>query len=177
MISLKVSLSLLVATAVLLVTAQDLDQKEWWETTVFYQIYPRSFFDSNDDGTGDVKGVTAKLQHLKDTGFEATWLSPIFKSPQEDFGYDVSDFVSVDPLFGSNSDLEELFAEAEKLGIKIVLDFVPNHSSKEHEWFVKSENSEEPYTDYYMWHNGIPNPEGGRPLPPNNWVSNRLRGI
>ncbi|EAT37484.1 AAEL010540-PA [Aedes aegypti] len=171
MISLRVPLLLLVATAVLLATAQDSDQKEWWETTVFYQIYPRSFFDSNDDGTGDIKGITAKLQHLKDTGFEATWLSPIFQSPQEDFGYDVSDFVSVDPLFGSNSDLEELFAEAEKLGIKIILDFVPNHSSNEHEWFVKSENRVDPYTDYYMWHNGKPNPQGGRPLPPNNWQS------
>lgn len=172
MTSLKVTLSLLVATtAVLLVGAQlpASDQKDWWETAVFYQIYPRSFFDSNNDGVGDVKGVTAKLQHLKDTGIEATWLSPIFKSPQEDFGYDVSDFLAVDSLFGTNEQLEELFAEAKKLGIRIVLDFVPNHSSTEHEWFKKSEDRIEPYTDYYVWHDGKQN-ASTNPTVPNNWV-------
>ncbi|XP_058449990.1 maltase 1-like [Malaya genurostris] len=145
-------------------------QKDWWETTVFYQIYPRSFYDSNGDGVGDVKGVTAKLQHLKDTGLDATWLSPIFSSPQEDYGYDVSDFLSVDPLFGTNEDLEELFAEAKKLGIKIILDFVPNHTSNQHEWFIKSEQRIDPYTDYYIWDSGKPNGDN-RPLAPNNWQS------
>ncbi|XP_058816114.1 maltase 2-like [Topomyia yanbarensis] len=145
--------------------------KDWWETAVFYQIYPRSFFDTGDDGTGDVKGITAKLQYLKDTGVEATWLSPIFSSPQEDFGYDVSDFISVDPLFGTNADLEELFTKAKSLGIKIILDFVPNHSSNQHEWFIKSEQKIDPYTDYYVWHKGLTNSTGGRPLVPNNWQS------
>ncbi|XP_055632789.1 maltase 1-like [Toxorhynchites rutilus septentrionalis] len=166
----------LLATLVLLLSgvfAQQDAPKEWWETTVFYQIYPRSFFDSDDDGVGDVKGITAKLQHLKDTGLEATWLSPIFSSPQVDFGYDVSDFRSVDPLFGTNEDLEELFVEAKKLGIKIILDFVPNHSSNEHEWFIKSEQRIDPYTDYYVWHNGSSDgmQPGERPRVPNNWQS------
>ncbi|XP_039447932.1 maltase 2-like [Culex pipiens pallens] len=167
----KVTWSLLAVAAAYLVGSTSAQEKDWWETTVFYQIYPRSFFDTNGDGVGDVKGVTAKLQHLKDTGFEATWLSPIFSSPQEDFGYDVSDFKSVDPLFGTNAHLEELFAEAKKLGIKIILDFVPNHSSNEHEWFIKSENGDPKYKDYYVWHEGKDNPQGGRKIPPNNWQS------
>ncbi|XP_062551538.1 maltase 2-like [Armigeres subalbatus] len=169
MVSLRVSLSLLVATAVLLVAAQDSTEKDWWETTVFYQIYPRSFYDTDSDGVGDIKGITRKLQHLKDSGFEATWLSPIFQSPQEDFGYDVSDFITVDPLFGTNSDLEELFTEAKTMGIKIILDFVPNHSSNQHEWFILSENRTDPYTDYYVWNEG--KLVNGTRSPPNNWQS------
>ncbi|XP_055594038.1 maltase 1-like [Uranotaenia lowii] len=166
---------LLVVTLVVFITGsalgQQSDDKEWWESTVFYQIYPRSFFDSKlDDGVGDINGVTAKLQHLKDLGIEATWLSPIFSSPQVDFGYDVSNFIEVDPLFGTNEELENLFAEAKKLGIRIVLDFVPNHSSNEHEWFKKSERREDPYTDYYIWHDGKTNAQGQR-IPPNNWQS------
>lgn len=143
--------------------------KEWWETALFYQIYPRSFYDTNDDGVGDVRGVTAKLQYLKDTGIDATWLSPIFSSPQEDFGYDVSDFKQVDPLFGTNADLEQLFAEANKLGLKIVLDFVPNHTSNKHQWFIDSEKGIAPYRDYYVWRPAR-NVNGQR-MPPNNWVS------
>uniref|UniRef100_A0A182NKC5 alpha-glucosidase n=1 Tax=Anopheles dirus TaxID=7168 RepID=A0A182NKC5_9DIPT len=143
---------------------------EWWKTVVLYQIYPRSFYDTDGNGVGDIRGVTAKLPYLKDTGIDATWLSPIFKSPQRDFGYDVSDFLEVDPLFGTNDDLEELFAEARKLGLKIVLDFVPNHTSNEHWWFKQSELGVEPYRDYYVWHPGRP---GGqtRPDVPNNWNS------
>ncbi|XP_041776082.1 maltase 2-like [Anopheles merus] len=143
--------------------------KEWWETALFYQIYPRSFYDTNDDGVGDVRGVTAKLQYLKDTGIDATWLSPIFSSPQEDFGYDVSDFKQVDPLFGTNADLEQLFAEANKLGLKIVLDFVPNHTSNKHQWFIDSEKGIAPYKDYYVWRPAR-NVNGQR-MPPNNWQS------
>ncbi|XP_055540587.1 maltase 1-like [Wyeomyia smithii] len=165
------SLLVVLGIAVAHTQAQQTDQKDWWETVVFYQIYPRSFYDTRGEGIGTVKGVTAKLQYLKDTGFDATWLSPIFASPQEDFGYDVSDFMLVDPLFGTNEDLEELFAEAKKLGIKIVLDFVPNHSSNQHEWFLKSELREDPYTNYYVWHDGLTNETGGRPLVPNNWQS------
>ncbi|XP_049284752.1 maltase 2-like [Anopheles funestus] len=143
--------------------------KEWWETALFYQIYPRSFYDTNDDGVGDVRGVTAKLQYLKDTGIDATWLSPIFSSPQEDFGYDVSDFKQVDPLFGTNADLEQLFAEANKLGLKIVLDFVPNHTSNKHQWFIDSERGIAPYRDYYVWRPA--RMVNGQRMPPNNWQS------
>ncbi|XP_058058427.1 maltase 1-like [Anopheles bellator] len=143
--------------------------KQWWETAVFYQIYPRSFYDTNADGVGDIVGITEKLQYLKDTGIDATWLSPIFSSPQEDFGYDVSDFKLVDPLFGTNAHLEELFREATRLGLKIVLDFVPNHTSDQHQWFIDSERGIEPYKDYYIWHPG--RTENGVRLPPNNWQS------
>ncbi|CRL00644.1 CLUMA_CG013904, isoform A [Clunio marinus] len=142
---------------------------DWWENAIFYQIYPRSFKDSNNDGIGDIKGIISKLQYLKDTGVTATWLSPILKSPQIDYGYDIADFTQVDEIFGTNEDLEELFTEAHKLGIKIIMDFVPNHTSNEHEWFKKSLEKEAGYEDFYVWHDGITNPLGGRPLPPNNW--------
>ncbi|XP_055639689.1 maltase 1-like [Toxorhynchites rutilus septentrionalis] len=145
--------------------------KDWWETALFYQIYPRSFYDTNGDGIGDIKGITAKLRYLKETGIDAAWLSPVFKSPQRDFGYDVSDFREVDELFGSNDDLEELFAEAGKYGIRIILDFVPNHSSTEHPWFKQSELRQEPYKDYYVWHPGKPIPGQEKPDVPNNWNS------
>ncbi|XP_053664378.1 maltase 1-like [Anopheles marshallii] len=153
------------------IKGQDPPDTEWWKTAVLYQIYPRSFYDTDGNGVGDIRGVTAKLQYLKDTGIDATWLSPIFKSPQRDFGYDVSDFLEVDPLFGTNTDLEELFAEAQKLGLKIVLDFVPNHSSNEHWWFRQSELRVEPYRDYYVWHPGKPVAGQARPAVPNNWNS------
>ncbi|KFB43815.1 AGAP006019-PA-like protein [Anopheles sinensis] len=151
--------------------SQEQPNTEWWKTALLYQIYPRSFYDTDGDGVGDIKGVTAKLQYLKDTGIDATWLSPIFKSPQRDFGYDVSDFLAVDPLFGTNDDLEELFAEARKLGLRIVLDFVPNHSSVDHEWFKQSELGVEPYRDYYVWHPGRMVAGQTRPDVPNNWNS------
>uniref|UniRef100_A0A182K2M2 alpha-glucosidase n=1 Tax=Anopheles christyi TaxID=43041 RepID=A0A182K2M2_9DIPT len=162
---------LVLATAGCFVGAQETPpaDKEWWETALFYQIYPRSFYDTNDDGVGDIKGVTAKLQYLKDTGIDATWLSPIFRSPQEDFGYDVSDFKQVDPLFGTNADLEQLFEEANKLGIKIVLDFVPNHTSNQHQWFIDSEKGVEPFKDYYVWRPA--KMVNGQRTPPNNWQS------
>ncbi|XP_039437600.1 maltase 1-like [Culex pipiens pallens] len=150
---------------------QDVPPKDWWETALFYQIYPRSFYDTNGDGIGDIRGVTAKLQYLKDTGIDATWLSPVFKSPQRDFGYDVSDFLEIDALFGTNADMEELFAEARKLGIRIVLDFVPNHSSIEHWWFKQSELGVKPYKDYYVWHPGRSVPGQIKPDVPNNWNS------
>uniref|UniRef100_A0A182SBZ6 alpha-glucosidase n=1 Tax=Anopheles maculatus TaxID=74869 RepID=A0A182SBZ6_9DIPT len=154
-----------------IVKGQDQPDTEWWKTAVLYQIYPRSFYDTDGNGVGDIRGVTAKLQYLKDTGIDATWLSPIFKSPQRDFGYDVSDFLEVDSLFGTNRDLEELFAEAKKLGLKIVLDFVPNHSSTEHWWFKQSELGVEPYRDYYVWHPGKSVAGQARPAVPNNWNS------
>jgi alpha-glucosidase len=111
---------------------------------------------------------------LKETGFTATWLSPILRSPQVDYGYDISDFKEVDPMFGTNEDLNELFREAKKLGIKVIMDFVPNHTSDKHEWFLKSVEKDPKYDNYYVWHSGKVNPNGGRALPPNNWVRNFL---
>lgn len=146
-------------------------QKDWWETANFYQIYPRSFKDSDNNGIGDLKGIISKLPYLKELGVTATWLSPILKSPQVDNGYDIEDFFNVDEIFGTNEDLETMFTEADKLGIKIIMDFVPNHTSDKHEWFIKSVANETEFRDYYVWHDGIENPLGGRNLPPNNWVS------
>ncbi|CAH0558803.1 unnamed protein product [Brassicogethes aeneus] len=142
---------------------------DWWKTAVFYQIYPRSFKDDSNDGVGDLKGVISKLPYLKELGITATWLSPIFKSPQVDQGYDISDYRVVDPLFGNNNDLTELIKEANKLGIKIILDFVPNHTSEEHEWFKASVNGTPKYLDYYIWRDGE-NKDDKKP--PNNWLSN-----
>jgi len=141
---------------------------KWWEHTALYQIYPRSFQDSNDDGTGDLAGITSRLDHLVDIGVETFWLSPIFKSPMKDFGYDISNYTDVDPIFGTLEDFETMSAEAKKRNLRIVMDFVPNHSSNEHEWFLKSEQKEEPYTDYYIWRDrNESNPNGY----PNNWLS------
>ncbi|PSN34957.1 Maltase 1 [Blattella germanica] len=108
---------------------------DWWQTTVFYQIYPRSFKDSNGDGVGDLNGIKDKLEYLKDLGIGAIWLSPIYKSPMADFGYDISDFRDIDPIFGNLNDFDNLQRKAKDLGIKLILDFVPNHSSDKHEWF------------------------------------------
>merc|ERR1719334_555206 len=143
-------------------------QKKWWEHTIVYQIYPRSFQDSDGDGTGDLAGITSRLDHLVDIGVETFWLSPIYKSPMADFGYDISDYTDVDPIFGTIQDFETLSAEARKRNLRIVMDFVPNHSSNEHEWFLKSEQRIEPYTDYYIWKDrNESNPNGL----PNNWLS------
>ncbi|XP_058449988.1 maltase 1-like [Malaya genurostris] len=143
----------------------------WWKTAVVYQIYPRSFYDADGDGIGDIQGVIQKLHYLREIGIDAIWLNPIFKSPQVDFGYDVSDYYQVDPLYGSNDDLDVLFLEAQRAGIKVILDFVPNHTCNQHDWFLKSVQRIEPFTDFYIWHTGKHNPNGSRPEPPNNWQS------
>ncbi|XP_073813071.1 maltase A1-like [Musca autumnalis] len=145
--------------------------KDWWENGNFYQIYPRSFRDSDGDGIGDLNGVTEKLQYLKDLGFTATWLSPIFKSPMADFGYDISDFYQVHPEYGTMEDFENMIKKAKEVGIKIILDFVPNHSSDENEWFKKSEENDPEYRDFYIWHNGKVNATTGEREPPSNWMS------
>ncbi|XP_058808066.1 alpha-glucosidase-like [Phymastichus coffea] len=142
---------------------------EWWNSMSLYQIYPRSFKDSNGDGIGDLKGIQSKLQHLVESKFDAFWLSPIFPSPMVDFGYDISDFVGIDSVYGSMQDFENLLEEAHNRSLKVILDFVPNHSSDKHEWFQKSIKKIDPYTDYYIWHEG--NFENGERKPPNNWVS------
>ncbi|KAF5285065.1 hypothetical protein FQA39_LY16754 [Lamprigera yunnana] len=152
-------------TTFFLLAVATIEALDWWQNAVIYQIYPRSFKDSNNDGTGDLNGIIQKLDHLVDAGVTALWLSPIYKSPQVDFGYDISDFRDIDPLFGNLDTFKELVQKAKQKSLKIVLDFVPNHSSNEHEWFKKSEDSVPGYEDYYIWKDGDPS------KPPNSWTS------
>ncbi|XP_001943317.1 maltase A1 isoform X1 [Acyrthosiphon pisum] len=143
---------------------------EWWKTAVYYQVYPRSFKDSNGDGIGDLKGIEEKAEHFKDIGVDCVWLSPIFKSPMADFGYDISDYNMIDPVYGTMDDFISLQKKLQSLGIKIILDFVPNHSSDEHEWFKKSVDKIMPYKDYYVWRDGKCD-DNSSITPPNNWQS------
>jgi len=139
--------------------------KDWWRGAVIYQIYPRSFADSNNDGIGDLKGITGKLDYVASLGVDAIWLSPFFKSPMKDYGYDVSDYCDVDPMFGTLDDFKKLLAKAHKLGLKIVIDFVLTHSSDKHAWFQESRSSRDnPKADWYIWADA--KPDGS---PPNNW--------
>lgn len=139
----------------------------WWQSAVIYQIYPRSFYDSNDDGVGDLRGITEKLPYLEQLGVDAIWVSPIFTSPMADFGYDVSDYTGIDPIFGTMGDFRALLDAAHRRGIRVILDFVPNHSSDQHPWFVESRRSRDSARrDWYIWRD--PAPDGG---PPNNWRS------
>ena len=143
----------------------------WWERGVIYQIYPRSFQDSDGDGVGDLKGIEYRLDYLADLGVDAVWLSPIFPSPMADFGYDVSDYIGVDPLFGSLEEFDRLLAAAHHRGLKLLLDLVPNHSSDQHPWFVESRSSRDsPKRDWYIWRDAVTGANGER-LPPNNWIS------
>ena len=138
----------------------------WWKSAVIYQIYPRSFMDANGNGIGDLPGVISKLDYLTDLGINAIWLSPVFRSPQDDNGYDVSDYRDIDPLFGTLADMDRLIAEAKKRGIRIILDMVLNHSSDEHRWFLEAKKSRDnPYHDYYIWRDGKPD------MPPNDMLS------
>jgi alpha-glucosidase len=143
------------------------DSLAWWKQAVFYQIYPRSFMDSNGDGVGDLQGIIQRLDHLVDLGVDAVWISPIYPSPMADFGYDVSDYTGIHPLFGDMATFDRLLAEAHARGLKIVLDYVPNHTSDEHPWFIESRSSRDnPRRDWYIWKD--PKPDGS---PPNNWES------
>jgi alpha-glucosidase len=146
-----------------------MDDKEhpWWQHAVFYEIYPRSFADSNNDGVGDLNGITSKLDYLKDLGVDAIWISPCFPSPQVDFGYDVSDYENIDPMYGTLADFDRLASEAKKRNIRIILDFVVNHTSDQHKWFLDSKSSRtSAKRDWYIWRDGK-----GPGQPPNNWVS------
>jgi len=140
----------------------------WWQRGVIYQIYPRSFRDSNADGIGDLRGITEKLEYCAGLGVDALWLSPIYPSPMADFGYDVADYAGVAPMFGTLGDFDALLQQTTQRGMKIILDFVPNHTSNQHPWFTASRSSpSDPKRDWYLWHD--PAPDGG---PPNNWLSN-----
>lgn len=148
-------------------TQQNGADKEWWKHAVFYELYPRSFADSNNDGVGDLRGIASKLDYLKQLGVDAIWITPCFPSPQVDFGYDVSDYENIDPMYGTLKDFDYLESEAHKRGIRILLDFVMNHTSDQHKWFLASRSSRtSPYRDWYIWRDGK-----GPNEPPNNWVA------
>lgn len=136
----------------------------WWKHGVFYHIYPRSFYDSNDDGIGDLQGIIQKLDYLSELGIQAIWLSPIYESPQVDFGYDVSDYRKIDATFGNFDDFKELLRSAHRKGIKVIMDMILNHTSDKHPWFLESKSSlDNPKRDWYIWKKGV-----GKKLP-NNW--------
>ncbi|UZJ77429.1 glycoside hydrolase family 13 protein [Fictibacillus sp. KU28468] len=141
-------------------------KKKWWKESVVYQIYPRSFMDSNGDGIGDLQGIISKMDYLKDLGIDVIWLSPVYKSPNDDNGYDISDYQEIMDDFGTMEDWEEMLAACHERGIKLIMDLVINHTSDEHPWFIESRSSKDnPYRDFYIWREG----KGGRE--PNNWES------
>ena len=141
---------------------QSMSDPDWWKKAVFYQIYPRSFHDSNNDGIGDLAGITDRLKYIANLGVDAIWISPFFQSPMADFGYDISDYRTVDPLFGTNKDFDLLLSRAHDFGLKIIIDMVLSHTSIKHPWFIESQqNRTNPKADWYTWSDDIPN----------NWVS------
>ncbi|MES2568733.1 MAG: alpha-amylase family glycosyl hydrolase, partial [Verrucomicrobiota bacterium] len=141
-------------------------KQTWWKESVVYQIYPRSFCDGNGDGIGDLRGIIGKLDHLQALGVNVVWLSPCYKSPNDDNGYDISDYCSIMEEFGTLADWEEMLAKMHERGIKLLMDLVVNHSSDEHHWFTEARKSKDnPYRDYYIWR---PGKEGREP---NNWES------
>ena len=149
------------------ISHMDQRDKDWWRHGIFYQIYPRSFRDSDGDGVGDLRGIIARLPYLKSLGVDAVWLSPIFPSPMADFGYDISDYTGIDPLFGTMEDFDALVSAAHENGLKLVLDLVPNHTSDQHPWFAEARSARDnPKRDWYIWRD--PAPDGGVP---NNWLS------
>lgn len=137
----------------------------WWKTAVFYQIYPRSFADSNGDGIGDLEGIRSKLDYVSDLGVDAIWLSPFYPSPMDDFGYDVADYCQVEPAYGTLEGFDQLLSDAHRLSLKVIIDLVPNHTSDQHPWFIEARSSKDsPKRDWYIWAGDDPD------SPPNNWV-------
>lgn len=153
----------------------ELAATQWWQTGVIYQIYPRSFQDTGGDGIGDLRGILARLDYLVALGVDALWISPFYPSPMADFGYDVADYTGVDPLFGTLADFDALLAAAHAKGLRVILDFVPNHSSDQHPWFLESRSSRDnPKRNWYLWHDAAPTGDDWRPARervPNNWMS------
>ena len=140
---------------------------EWWEHAVIYEISPRSFQDSNGDGIGDINGITSRLDYLKDLGIDAIWINPMYPSPGVDYGYDISNYTAIDPVYGTMADFDHLVAEAKKRGIHVIMDYVINHTSDQNEWFKESRSSRtNPKRDWYIWRDGK-----GPGKPPNNWQS------
>src|SRR5690349_20289818 len=134
----------------------------WWQRGIIYQVYPRSFMDSNGDGVGDLAGLIARLDYLRWLGVDAIWLSPIYPSPMKDCGYDVADYTAIDPLFGTLADFDALIEAVHEHGLKIILDFVPNHTSDQHPWFIDARSARHsPRRDWYIWRD--PAPDGGPP--------------
>ena len=147
-------------------------EQDWWKNAVIYEIYPRSFQDSNGDGIGDLNGITERLDYLQDLGIDAIWLTPCYPSPQVDFGYDISDYKSIAPEYGTLADFDRLVAEARKRHIRILMDMVMNHTSDKHEWFIQSRSARDnPYRDWYMWHDGKGQTATDKGDVPNNWQS------
>ncbi len=143
---------------------------QWWKHTVFYQVYPRSFCDSNGDGIGDIPGITSKLDYLQELGIGALWLSPVYRSPNHDNGYDISDYYDINPEYGTLDDMKRLIAEARERGIRVIMDLVINHTSDEHPWFIAAKDPQSPYHDYYIWKKPLLSTRGSH-TPPNNWLS------
>lgn len=140
---------------------------QWWQTGIIYQIYPRSFQDSNDDGIGDIPGIINRLDYLKEIGIKAIWMSPFYPSPMKDFGYDISDYKDIHPIFGTMSNFDKLLKEIHKRDLKMIIDLVPNHTSDQHKWFLESRKSKDnPYRDYYIWKYPVKKGKA-----PNNWLS------
>lgn len=141
--------------------------RDWWRTSTVYQVYPKSFKDTTGSGTGDIRGVTEKLDYIKGLGIDIVWLQPVYVSPQNDNGYDVADYYNIDPAFGTMEDFDELVRELKRRDMHLMIDIVVNHSSTEHRWFKEAKTSRNnPYRDYYIWRD--PAADGG---PPNNWQS------
>jgi alpha-glucosidase len=160
----RIFAALAVAVAVWCVASQA-RADVWWQGAVLYEIYPRSFQDSNGDGVGDINGITSRLDYIKSLGVDAIWLAPVYPSPNVDFGYDISDYENIDPMFGTLADFDRLIAEANKRHIRVIMDLVMNHSSDQHPWFVESASSRDnPKRDWYVWRDGK-----GPGQPPNNW--------
>jgi alpha-glucosidase len=152
--------------------ATETNELDWWKNAVIYEVYPRSFQDTNGDGVGDLNGITERLDYLKDLGVDAIWLTPVYPSPHVDFGYDISNYRDIDPQYGTLADFDRLVAEANKRHIRVIMDMVMNHTSDQHEWFLQSRSSRDnPYRDWYCWHDGKGQTETSQGEPPNNWQS------
>jgi alpha-glucosidase len=153
-------------------TASQQSERDWWKNAVIYEIYPRSFQDSNGDGLGDLNGITQRLDYLQELGVDAIWLTPVYPSPQVDFGYDISDYRAIDPQYGTMADFDRLVDEAAKRHIRVIMDMVMNHTSDQHKWFLESRSSRDnPYRDWYVWRDGKGETTTSQGEPPNNWQS------